>query len=96
MQSLFSRARAFVGRAAGQVGNILKRVGDTSAQVVRTIGTHSPALKSFVNDVGSHFGGPGASVAGLVGKGIDALSSDTAGKIADRLSRWGQSLNTYK
>lgn len=89
---LFNRAKSFATRTLGTVGDVIRRFGDTAGKSVRTVGAHTHNLHSFVNDFARPYGSVGQTVGNLVNKGISALGSDTAGRVADKIARFGQSM----
>jgi hypothetical protein len=90
--NLFNKAKSFASRSFGSVGDVIRRFGDTVGKSVRTVGAHSHNLTNFVNDFARPYGSVGQTVGGLVNKGISAVGSDTAGRVADKIARFGQSM----
>ena len=83
---LFNKVKNVGKRAFGSVGNVIRQWGNTSNNVSRTLSGHGPALKSFVHELGGHFGQTGKTAAGLVNNGIDTATHLT-GSIGQRLTQ---------
>jgi hypothetical protein len=83
---LFHKATNTGKRVFGAIGNVIRQWGTTSNNVSRTLSGHGPALKSFVHEMGGHFGAPGRTAAGLVNNGLDTASHLT-GRIGERLTQ---------
>lgn len=90
--NLLNKTKSFASRAFGNVGDVVKRFGDTAGKSIRTVGAHSQNLQNFVNEFARPYGSVGQTVGNLVNKGISAVGSDSAGRVANKISRFGQSM----
>jgi hypothetical protein len=92
MFGLLKRVAHAGRRVFGAVGDVVRKWGDTSNAVSRTLHGHGPALKSFSSEMGSHFGPGGELAAHLVNKGIDTAAHLT-GRVGEKLNQLGTTLH---
>lgn len=88
--AFLGRARHVGGRVIGQVGNVLKKVGDTAAPVVRKVAAMAGPVSTAVTGIGAALGQPEIMAAGgLMHKGAQWLASGKADALAQKVSSVG-------
>lgn len=99
LTSFLNRTRGAVGRFVGGAGNIVKKVADFSAPIVRKIGMIAQPVGGALSSIGDIVGMPQLSaVGGIITKGGQLIANKTdpvvakATQIASRLQDTGNAL----
>lgn len=90
----FNKVKSFAGKALGAIGGGLKKIGDVGSQAIRTLGSVSAPLQGGISAAGSLFGPEGSAIAGMVNRGISAVTSGKAQSLAAGISGAGRSMQS--
>lgn len=95
-----SRARSAVGMGLSRAGTVVRRIGETSAPVIRKVGQVSGILSKLAPVVGAALapvtGGMSLGLGAAVGKGLGVVSNlaGRAGDISGKIMAAGTRLQT--
>lgn len=95
-----NRARSSIGMGLARAGTVVRRIGDTSAPVIRKVGQVSGILSKVAPIVGAALapatGGLSLGIGAAAGRALGAVSNvaGRAGDIAGKISSVGSKLQT--
>jgi hypothetical protein len=68
---VFGRIGSSVLKGIHSAGKIIRRIGDVSSNVAKTLHRSAPLVHGLASAVGSHFGSEGENIAAKFSKGFD-------------------------